>query len=173
MNKGLIHIYCGDGKGKTTAAVGLAIRCAGAGGRVMFFQFLKGNSSSERDIINRIDNIDVIDGIENMKFVWDMNEKEKEEVCVQYRSIFNSMIKRAGEYDMIVFDEIIPAVQYDFVTENELISFLHNKPGTTEIVLTGRVPSRRLCGMADYITEMKKIKHPYDSGITARKGIEL
>lgn len=173
MNKGLIHIYCGDGKGKTTAAVGLAIRCAGAGGRVMFFQFLKGNSSSERDIINRIDNIDVIDGIEDMKFIWDMNEKEKEKVCVQYRSIFNSMIKIAGEYDMIVFDEIIPAVQYDFVTESELISFLHNKPGTTEIVLTGRTPSRRLCGMADYITEMKKIKHPYDSGITARKGIEL
>ncbi|MGM9936478.1 MAG: cob(I)yrinic acid a,c-diamide adenosyltransferase [Candidatus Ornithomonoglobus sp.] len=173
MKRGLIHIYCGGGKGKTTAAVGLAIRCAGAGGRVMFFQFLKGNSSSERNILSRTDNIDVINGIEGMKFVWNMTEQEKEETRRQYKYIFNDMIKKAGEYDMIVFDEIIPALKYNFVTEEELIVFLNSKPEKTEIVMTGREPSERLIELADYVTEMKKIKHPYDKGITARKGIEL
>ncbi|MGN0163787.1 MAG: cob(I)yrinic acid a,c-diamide adenosyltransferase [Candidatus Ornithomonoglobus sp.] len=173
MKRGLIHIYCGGGKGKTTAAAGLAIRCAGADGRVMFFQFLKGNSSSERNILSRIDNIDVIDGIEDMKFVWNMTEQEKEETRGQYQKIFNAMIKKAGEYDMIVFDEIIPALKYEFVTEEELIGFLKSKPNKTEIVMTGREPSQRLAELADYVTEMKKIKHPYDKGIAARRGIEL
>ncbi|MGN0181946.1 MAG: cob(I)yrinic acid a,c-diamide adenosyltransferase [Candidatus Ornithomonoglobus sp.] len=173
MKRGLIHIYCGGGKGKTTAAVGLAIRCAGAGGQVMFFQFLKDNSSSERNILSGIDNIDVIDGLEGMKFVWNMTEREKEETRGQYQQIFNAMIKKAGEYDMIVFDEIIPALKYEFVTEEELIAFLKSKPEKTEIVMTGREPSERLCELADYVTEMKKIKHPYDKGIAAREGIEL
>lgn len=173
MSGGLIHIYCGDGKGKTTAATGLAIRCAGAGGRVMFFQFLKGNSSSERNILKQLDNVKVIDGIDNIKFVWKMTEQEKAETRGQYQHIFNAIIKKAGEYDMIVLDEIIPALKYDFVTEEELIGFLQNKPENTEIVMTGREPSQKLCELADYVTEMRKIKHPYDKGTAARKGIEL
>lgn len=173
MNNGLIHIYCGDGKGKTTAAAGLALRCAGAGGRVLFFQFLKGNTSGERKLLGLLEGIDVMNGIEGMKFVWNMTEREKEAVRGQYRSFFREIVQKAAEYDLVVLDEVIPAIKYEFVTEEELIRFLENKPRTTEVVLTGRGPSSRLLAAADYVTEMKKIKHPYDRGIAARKGIEL
>ena len=172
MDKGLIHIYCGDGKGKTTAAAGLAIRCAGAGGKVLFFQFLKGNSSSERNILKEIKNIDVIDGIDNMKFVWSMTDEEKAETARSYKTIFENIAKQAADYNMIILDEIIPALKYDFVSEKELVNFLKSKPDKTEIVLTGRDPSDMLIQLADYVTDMKKIKHPFDNNIKARQGIE-
>ena len=172
MDNGLIHIYCGDGKGKTTAALGLALRCAGAGGRVLFFQFLKGNSSSERHTLRDIKNIDVIGGIDNMKFVWNMTADEKTAAAEEYRRIFGDIKSCAADYDMIVLDEIIPALKYDFIRERELIAFLKSKPEQTEIVLTGRAPSAELTELADYVTEMKKIKHPFDNGISARQGIE-
>ena len=172
MDKGLIHIYCGDGKGKTTAAIGLAIRCAGAGGKVLFFQFLKGNSSSERNILKEIKNIDVIDGIENMKFVWKMTDEEKAETTGCYKKFFKNIASRAASYNMIILDEVIPAMKYDFVSEKELVEFLKSKPERTEIVLTGREPSDVLIEIADYVTKMKKIKHPFDNNIKARIGIE-
>ena len=172
MDKGLIHIYCGDGKGKTTAAIGLAIRCAGAGGKVLFFQFLKGNSSSERNILKEINNIDVIGGVENIKFVWNMTDEEKAETARSYKKIFEDIVNRAAEYNMMIFDEIIPALKYDFVSEKELVNFLKAKPERTEIVLTGREPSDTLIQLSDYVTEMKKIRHPFDKNIKARQGIE-
>lgn len=169
---GLIHIYCGDGKGKTTAAVGLAVRCAGSGGRVLFVQFLKGNTSSERRALSSIGGIDMADGIEDIKFVWKMNDDEKKAARAFYREWFLSICRLGAKYDMIVLDEIIPAVKYGFVTEEELLAFMGSKPENTELVLTGREPSDRLRAAADYVTEMKKIKHPFDSGIAARSGIE-
>jgi cob(I)alamin adenosyltransferase len=170
---GLVHIYCGDGKGKTTAAVGLAMRCVGAGGRVLFFQFLKGNTSSERNVIEKLGNIDVVSGIDNMKFVWTMTEDEKAETARRYREIFSELKKKAEAYDMLILDEVIPALKYDFISEGELIDFIASKPKNTELVLTGRNPSERLVGLADYVTEMKKIKHPFDRGVNARNGVEL
>ncbi len=172
MNKGLIHIYYGDGKGKTTAAVGLAARCAGAGGRVMFFQFLKGNSSSERNVLRTLKNINLIDGIDGMKFVWKMTAKEKDDAAKRYKKIFKDIVDGAGKYDMIVLDEVIPALNYDFISERELAEFLKTKPERTEIVLTGRELPDALAALADYVTEMKKIKHPFDNGVRARLGIE-
>ncbi|MCH5212380.1 MAG: cob(I)yrinic acid a,c-diamide adenosyltransferase [Oscillospiraceae bacterium] len=172
MDRGLIHIYCGDGKGKTTAAIGLAARCAGAGGRVLFFQFLKGNSSSERKILKEIKNIDLVDGIDNMKFVWNMTDTEKAEAARKYKKIFEDIADRAADYDMIILDEVIPALKYDFVSEHKLVDFLKSKPDGTEIVLTGREPSNGLMELADYVTKMKKIKHPFDDNIKARLGIE-
>lgn len=173
MNKGLIHIYCGDGKGKTTAAVGLAVRCAGAGGRVLFFQFLKGNTSGEIKALSGIAEIDVISGIDNMKFVWKMTDSEREKAREDYIRIFSDIQKRASEYDLVILDEIIPALKYNFIKENELIRFMESKPDKVELVLTGRDPSDELLSAADYVTEMKKIKHPYDIGIAARRKIEF
>ena len=172
MDKGLIHIYCGDGKGKTTAAIGLAARCAGAGGSVLFFQFLKDNSSSERNILKEIKNIDVIDGIENMKFVWSMTGEEKAKAARSYKKIFEDIVNHSANYDMIILDEIIPALKYDFVSEKELVDFLKSKPDKAEMVLTGREPSDTLIQLADYVTEMKKIRHPFDNNIKSRLGIE-
>ncbi len=170
--RGLIHIYCGDGKGKTTAAAGLAVRCAGSGGRVLFFQFLKGNNSSERKILSGIDGIDVPDGMDNMKFVWKMTEREMAAAGEFYAKRFGEILKNMHNYDMIVLDEVIPAVKHGFIAESELLRLIKIKPEHTEIVMTGREPSERLMAAADYITEMKKIKHPFDSGIAARLGIE-
>ncbi len=170
---GLIHIYCGDGKGKTTAAVGLAVRCAGGGGNVLFFQFLKGNRSGERAVMKNIDGIDLWDGPEDIKFVWNMTEKEKAEMREYYREKFNELRAAAPDHDMLVLDEVIPALKYGFIDTEELLRFFTEKPQGLELVLTGRDPDERLVEAADYVTEMKKIKHPFDRGIAMRKYIEL
>lgn len=172
--KGLIHIYAGDGKGKTTAAVGLSVRCAGAGGKVLFFQFLKDGSSSEIAILKTIPGIDVVDPIANTKFVFQMNEEEKKEYakrCSDKLKELQEHIKK-NNYDMIILDEVIHVVNYDFIQVSELLSFIEKRPYNTELILTGRNPKAALLEVADYVTEMAKIKHPYDNGIPARTMIE-
>lgn len=170
---GLIHIYTGDGKGKTTAAAGLAVRCAGCGGHVLFFQFLKGNDSGERVVLDKIDGIDVWEGLSSLKFVWNMTDEEKNETRKYYRKKFKELCASSAEYDMLILDEIIPALKYNFVDIDELISFLKSKPAGLEVVMTGREPEEPLVEIADYVTEMRKIKHPYDRGIGMRKMIEV
>lgn len=172
MSDGLIHIYCGDGKGKTTAATGLAVRCVGNGGTVLFFQFLKDNTSSERKILKNTGGITLVNGLEKMKFVWSMTDEEKQATREFYSTKFKELCDMSDMYDMVVFDEIIPALKYGFIKEKELINFLKNKSCKTEVVMTGRNPSAELIGTADYVTEMKKIKHPFDKGIAARPGVE-
>ncbi len=170
---GLIHIYCGDGKGKTTAAVGLALRCAGGGGRVLFYQFLKGNGSGERAALKGVDGIDVWDGPETVKFVWNMTDEEKREAGIYYRGVFRRLCKAAEGRDMLVLDEAVPALRYGFIDTEELLEFFANKPEGLELVLTGRDPDERLVDAADYVTRMEKIKHPFDRGIAMRKYIEI
>lgn len=173
--RGLIHIYCGDGKGKTTAAMGLAVRCSGAGEKVLLFQFLKGNNSSERKNIEKIENITIIPGRQSTKFVNQMTEEEKAEMREFYKRKFEeikAMVKDGG-YRMLVMDELIATVNHGFVTEQELLAFLKEKPEELEVVMTGRNPKESLCKIADYITEMKMIKHPYEQGIPARRGVEF
>lgn len=168
---GLIHVYCGDGKGKTTAAAGLAARCAGSGGRVLFFQFLKDNSSGERKSLAAA-GVTLIDGAERAKFVWSMTEDEKRGAADFYGGKFKELTELAPEYDMLVMDEIFPAVRYGFVPIEAILAFLENKPQGLEVVMTGREPDERLLNKADYVSEIKKRAHPYDKGIKARKMIE-
>lgn len=170
---GLIHLYCGDGKGKTTAAVGQAVRCAGGGGRVLFFQFLKGNASGERAVLRAADGIELWDGPDDMKFVWNMTDREKAAACRYYTDKFRELCAASGEFDMLVLDEVVPAMKYDFVRRDELFEFLRSKHEGLEVVMTGREPERRLVEMSDYVTEMKKIKHPFDRGTAMRKYIEI
>lgn len=171
-NIGLVHIYCGDGKGKTTASVGQAVRCAGGGGKVLFFQFLKGNGSGERAVLDRTDGITVVDAPDEMKFVWNMSDIEKKQAQEFYSEKFEMLCAASTDYDMLILDEIIPALKYDFVNTERLIRFLKEKPVWLEVVLTGRDPDKRLVDMADYVTEMRKIKHPYDRGVGMRLYIE-
>ena len=173
MKKGLVHIYCGDGKGKTTAAVGLAIRCAGSGGKVLFAQFLKNGTSGEIDILRKTENITIAPFYENIKFSFKMSDTEKKEACDAYTAIIENIQKTADMYDMIILDEIIHAVNKGIVGYDTLNGLIASTQAKTEIVLTGRDPSKELCAAADYITEMKKIKHPYDKGVKARKMIEF
>ncbi len=172
---GLVHIYCGDGKGKTTAAVGLAVRCAGGGGKVLFASFLKDDRSGERNILDYIDNIELIKNPKKIGFYKFMDDKEKEECKKECRDKF-SLIKELiaeNEYDMLILDEIIPVINYGIISEEEMLDFLNTKPEGLETVLTGRGPSEKLMDAADYVTEMKKIKHPFDKGIKARAFIEM
>lgn len=171
---GLIHIYCGEGKGKTSAALGLALRVAGAGMKALFVQFLKDGSSSEIALLEKL-------GIETaccpdiQKFFFQMTEKERLQAGEEYSRLLSSVLSRCREADMglLVLDEVIPACKLGLVSETALADFLRSKPRELEVALTGREPSPALLELADYVTEMKKHKHPYDRGLQARKGIEF
>lgn len=171
----MIHIYYGDGKGKTTAAVGLAVRAAGCGLRVLFVQFLKTDSSGERSVLGKLDNVTLTNCPLNLKFTFDMTDAEKHRTAVLYRNIFERSAATAlsDRYDMIVLDEIFDVINEGMLTEAQVYEFITNAPNSIEIVMTGHNPSQRFLAEADYITEMKKHKHPFDSGMTARKGIEF
>lgn len=171
---GLIHIYWGEGKGKTSAALGLVLRAAGAGMRVLFVQFLKDGSSSEIALLERL-------GIETaccpdiQKFVFQMTEAERLQAGEEYSRLLSAAVSRCREegFGLLVLDEVIPACQLGLVPETALTDFLRSRPSELEVVLTGREPSPALLKLADYVTEMKKLRHPYDRGIQARKGIEF
>ena len=164
IGTGRIHVYYGDGKGKTTAAMGLALRAAGSGLDVLMFQFLKDNSSSERVILEQIPNVTCLPGKDRVKFVSKMNADEKARLKHYNNKALDEIIKFCGPFDVLVLDEIL--------SEEKLVEFLEHKPRGLEIVLTGHVVSDKVLELADYVTEIRKVKHPYDQGITAREGIE-
>lgn len=173
---GLIHIYTGEGKGKTTAALGLALRAAGQGLKVLFVQFFKvdDSNSGEKEIIRRqIPQIELIrSNIRHPLFT-----KEKTDPERLKRSITETyeMVKRkvsAGGIDLLILDEINSVFSGGWLNLNEFIEFLNKRPEGLEVVLTGRDAPVELIKMADYVTEMLKIKHPFDKGIKARRGID-
>lgn len=170
---GLIHIYCGDGKGKTTAAIGLAIRAAGAGKKVVFTQFFKDRSSSEISVLQAVENIQTVHCNTVRGFWRRMNDIQKTQASEDYTKLLTEVIALAKDADLLVMDEIISACNHGAVAETAVTDFLCCKPEKLEVILTGRNPSDTMLGMADYVTEMRKIKHPYDCGIVARKGIEF
>lgn len=172
--KGCIHIYTGNGKGKTSAATGLAVRFAGTGGRVLFAQFLKDGKSGELSVLESIDGIDVDVCRECFGFSFAMSEETRQQAGAAYTEYLRRILKRAVDetYGLLVLDEIIATCNQGFVAQTELIDFLKNKPEELEVVLTGRNPAPELTELADYVSEIRKVKHPYDQGILARKGIE-
>ena len=171
--RGCVHLYFGDGKGKTTAAMGLSLRAAGSGKKVLLCQFLKGNHSSERNALQQIENITCLKGSEQTKFTYQMTEEEKEENKRQQLKMLTEMIDQAGNYDMLVFDEVLYAIDLGQIPEEVLLTFLKNRPDQVEVVLTGRNPSKEMIALADYASEIRKIKHPFDQGKEARVGIEI
>ena len=172
IGTGRIHVYYGDGKGKTTAAMGLVLRAAGSGLDVLMFQFLKDNSSSERIILEQIPNVTCLPGKDRVKCVSKMNADEKARLKHYNNKALDEIIKFCGPFDVLVLDEILCAVQLGVLSEEKLVEFLEHKPRGLEIVLTGHVVSDKVLELADYVTEIRKVKHPYDQGITAREGIE-
>lgn len=171
---GLLHIYCGDGKGKTTAALGLSIRAAGSGMKVLFLQFLKGNDSSEVKMLNNMSNITYLPCEKTFGFTWNMTEEEKKEVVQVYNNHLILAINKVTNehYDLVVFDEIISAYNNKFINQDLFVNFLEHKPEALEVVLTGRDPDQRLLQLADYVSCIEKVKHPFDQGIASRVGIE-
>lgn len=171
---GLIHIYCGDGKGKTTSAVGMAVRCAGGGGKVLLFQFMKDNTSGELAGLTAIPNIAVLPGYGGIKFSFYMNESEKTAAKKYYENRFREItgMVRKQYFQMLILDEIFPAISCGLIGKAKVLDFLKSKPEHLEVVLTGRDPPPEFFTLADYISEIRKIKHPFDRGVPARKLIE-
>ena len=171
----MIHIYYGDGKGKTTAAVGLAVRAIGSKMRVMFVQFLKTEFSGERNVLSTMDNVTLAACPQQLKFTYDMTPAEKQQAAALFRGIFERSAASAlsERYDMIVLDEIFDAISEGLLNEADVYEFITNAPNNIEIVMTGHKPSKRFIDEADYVTEMRKEKHPFDKGLTGRIGIEF
>ena len=169
---GLIHIYCGDGKGKTTAALGLALRAAGSGKSVLLLQFFKDGKSAEFTALDHVPGIEVVPQTRTFGFSWTLSEEEKREAREYYSGLLEGAFRRAAEAGLLVLDEAMSACTTGMIDETRLLELLRERPEGLEVVLTGRNPSETLVGAADYVTEMKKIKHPYERGVAARKGIE-
>ncbi len=173
--KGLIHYYYGYGKGKTTAAVGLAIRASGSDKKVVIVQFLKNRPSCEIAPLEQIKNITVLRGQASNSFSLKMNELERKETT----RIHNENLQKAinavnnGECDLLVLDEAVDAYELNMLDKELFDNLVNNKPEALELVITGHLAQDWIIQKADYVTEMQKKKHPYDKGFIARKGIEF
>lgn len=172
MHKGYIQVYTGKGKGKTTAALGLAFRAAGAGLRVFIAQFIKKKKCSEHNAMERYKDLVVfrhygtrlIRKGKPTKSQIDSAKKGLKEIKETTTS---------GEFDVIILDEVNIATHYRFFSIDELLDVLNSKPQNVEIVLTGRYTDKRIIERADLVTEMKEIKHYFKKGVKAREGIEM
>ncbi|MDD6484836.1 MAG: cob(I)yrinic acid a,c-diamide adenosyltransferase [Clostridiales bacterium] len=165
----MLQIYFGNGKGKTTAAFGQALRAAGAGMRVVIFQFLKDNSSSERKALSDIENITLIEGLSFKKPSWEFSAQEIAQAAVFYEKALGEISKLS--FDMLVLDEALWACELGYIREAPLVSLIKRFGADKEIILTGAHAGKFL-ELADYASCIEKVKHPYDKGISARPGIE-
>lgn len=172
--KGCVHIYCGDGKGKTSAALGLALRAAGRGKKVLITRFLKTDDSGEVQALRHIPRITVTPCVREFGFVFRMTDQQKQEAAVWFRQLFQTTCQTAvkEDYDVVIFDELMACVTSNMIPESAILSFLSDRPQNMEVIMTGRNPSAPLLEAADYVSEIHAIKHPYAQGIPAREGIE-
>jgi len=175
MKKGYLQIYTGDGKGKTTASLGLIIRAAGAGLNVIFSQFVKSMNTSELNIINNIDNITVLRYASSKKFAWDMNNEEKEQLKNEMQLQLKDTIKISKEKqcDVVVLDELLGALHGEYISKQDVLHLVENRPDNCEYIITGRQSPNWLIEKADLVSSVEPIKHYMDAGVNARKGIEF
>lgn len=170
MEKTYVHVYTGNGKGKTTAALGLSIRAVCAGKKVFFAQFVKGQSTSELKLNDLLPNF-VIQQFGGEQFIVKTPSVDDIAMAVEGLRICEDIIMK-GDYDIVVLDEINIALYYELFSIDRVIDIIHKKPAHVELVLTGRYAPKKLIEMADIVTEMKEIKHYYSLGVEAREGIE-
>ncbi|MBN2480656.1 MAG: cob(I)yrinic acid a,c-diamide adenosyltransferase [Bacteroidales bacterium] len=170
--KGYIHIYTGNGKGKTTAAFGMALRAAGAGKRVFIAQFVKGRTYSEIKALKRFLPAILIKQYGRDCFIY--NEPDVKDIDAA-RAGLSEVIKmiNSGDFDMVILDEACIAIYYNLFSTDELLNAIQQRPEDMEIIITGRYAPPELIGIADLVTEMKEVKHYYSRGVKGRKGIEF
>lgn len=170
MELGLVHLYWGEGKGKTTAAVGLALRALGSGCRVILVQFLKGADTGEVPLLRAL-GAEIYRGKAGQKFVFQMDEAEKAATrALQNENLAAALARPA---DLLILDEACAAWQLDMVDKELLERAVRQRPAGQEVVLTGRVPAPWMLEAADYSTEMRCCRHPYEKGVAARRGVEF
>lgn len=174
INEGLVHVYCGDSKGKTTAALGLGLRASGHGMKVYMLQFLKSANCGEHEAVKSLPGFTIENVDRTVKFVFQLTEKEKQELGVRSMACLERAFNKLhdNEAEVLILDEVLGAIECGIIKEELLLELLKDRQGKGEIVLTGRYASPEIVRLADYVSKIEKVKHPYDSGIKARKGIE-
>ncbi len=173
--RGLIHIYTGDGKGKTTAALGLSLRAYGRGRRVALIQFLKGRETGELAVLRQLGaGYQIRRHPELTKFVKDLNPVERAAAAATVNELWNSAQTLAadGACELLILDEVMAAIATGLLPLAAVVAWLREKPAAMEVVLTGRRAPAELLELADYVSEIQAVKHPFERGIGAREGIE-
>jgi len=173
LKQGFIQIYTGNGKGKSTAAIGQAVRAAGFGLRTYIAQFMKEFPYNELISLKHLSEWITIEQFGGDEFVYKKELPGKEELEKASKGL--QIVKEkmlSGEYDLIILDEAIVAIYFKLIETKDLINFIKAKPDTVELILTGRYCPKELIDLADLVTEMEEVKHYYQKGITSRRGIE-
>ena len=173
MNKGLIMVFTGNGKGKTTAALGQAMRAVGQGFRVCFIQFIKGSWKTGEQIATPFFNGQLEFHVFGRGFLWDSDDIGKDEEVGRDGWAFASEQIKSGKFDLIVLDELTYVMNYMALKERDVIACLKTRPDQLHVVITGSDAPRSLLREADLVTVMKEEKHPYYEGIPAQRGIEF
>jgi len=171
VKKGYIHVYTGPGKGKTTAAIGLGIRAAGAGLKVNMIQFMKGRKYSELITIDKIHNFSYSQYGRD-EFVNKRNPEQIDIDLAQKGFKYAEETINSNKHDVIILDEINVAIDFNLIRFEKVIKMIEGKPEKLELVLTGRYAHPEIVKIADYVSEILEIKHPYQMGVEARKGID-
>ena len=170
--KGLVQVFTGNGKGKTTAALGTVLRAAGHGLRVFIVFFMKGNYDyGEYSTLSTLPNIDMVSfGFRQLTDPTNIKPEEMEQARLALAAAREAVL--STNYDLVVLDEVNVALGFDLIKLDEVVKLIKDKPSDVELILTGRYADSELIELADLVTEMVKVKHPFDKGIKARKGIE-
>ena len=176
MENGLVQVYCGNGKGKTTAAIGLGIRAIGSDYKVIMIQFLKHDTTGECRMLKELEPDFKIFHFEKKRgFTWELSDEEKNELRSETSNAlkFASKVMDTGQCDLLILDEVLNSLELGFTTEEEVTALIDNKSDDVELVLTGRNLPDSIAARADYISRIDEVKHPMQNGIEARRGIEF
>lgn len=171
MDKGYVHVYTGNGKGKTTAALGLSMRAACAGKKVFFGQFIKGMRYSELDCVNFVPGFEM-EQLGRDCFIYNDPTEEDVKIACDGLERFRSILAE-GKHDVVVMDELNIALYYKLFSVEEAIEVIKSRAEHVEVIITGRYAQEEIIELADLVTEMKEIKHYYTAGVEAREGIEI
>lgn len=174
LKRGLVHVYTGEGKGKTTAALGVALRVLGWGGRVIVIQFIKGypnigEAGFAKDFGDRFALKQF--GSDDMRQIGVEKVRQRKQQAVEALSAAREAVS-SGEWDLVILDEINNAMHYGLVEIASVADMVRSKPERTELILTGRYAPQEIIDLADYVTEMRAIKHPLENGLSAREGVD-
>jgi cob(I)alamin adenosyltransferase len=172
LKVGLVHVYTGDGKGKTTAALGLALRACGHGLKVYMIQFMKGNIDyGELKAAELLPNLMIVQ-FGRPSFV-DRENPAKEDIAFAQQALEHAKeIIQKAEHDVVILDELNMAIDFKLIDLEDVLNLVNSKPKNMEIIITGRNAHEKIIEKADYVTNMEEVKHPYDKGMAARNGIE-
>ncbi|HSW55305.1 MAG TPA: cob(I)yrinic acid a,c-diamide adenosyltransferase [Ignavibacteriaceae bacterium] len=173
LKQGFVQIYTGNGKGKSTASIGQAVRAAGFGLKTYIAQFMKEYPYNELISLKHLSEWITIEQFGGDEFVYKKQLPGEEELDKAKRGLESAKEKMlSGEFDLIILDEAIVAIYFKLIETKDLVEFIKSKPENVELILTGRYCPEELIELADLVTEMKEVKHYYQKGITSRKGIE-